>query len=55
MPGQWRNLAADVLPEGLGGCARGERPPAKDIPPTQELWQIPPMQPPKPALSGWGG
>lgn len=37
------------------GCAQDGRPPAKDAPLKQELQQIPPVQPWKPLLSGWGG
>lgn len=54
MPGQWWNGVADVLPEGLGGSARGERPPAKDTLPAQETQQTRPMQPRKPKLSSSG-
>lgn len=40
---------------GAVGCAQDGRPPAKEAPLEQELQQIPPVQPPKPLLSGWGG
>lgn len=40
---------------GAVGCAQDGRPPAKEGPLEQELQQIPPVQPPKPLLSGWGG
>ena len=40
---------------GAVGCAQDGRPPAKEAPLEPELQQIPPVQPRKPLLWGWGG
>lgn len=42
MPGPGGHFAADVLPEGLGGCDK--RPPARDRPVGHSLLKIPKAQ-----------